>query len=245
MILIVITITISVVLFHIIPLIDSFTIQRPLHIFDCRKSSNHHLRHPHGPAQLWILHFSTNNNNNHKIDNNIDDDDNDKTKIDWDGIGESQFVNELNDVDYDDEMIPTDNQVFDTTTTAIDDDVMKTRQTWMRPSSSSPLFSSTSQTPSSSTTRHNSNGVIVDEREVQLVSLFERTLPIQVVALLAIVCFTVYIGWSGGITDGSDRYTYSIDGNEDMDTTIRVEPEISNFLQQQQDSSEIGPSVFL
>jgi hypothetical protein len=248
---IIIIITISLLLCQIIRLSDSFAIQRPLQVFDSSKSSSNLLRPPDWPAQLWTLQFSTNNNNN----NNNDDD---KRAIDWDGIGASQWDKERDKGDDVDKMIPAVNQVVDTTTKTINDDDddddndgIKNRQTWMSPSSSS-LFSSTSQTQSSSsstTTRSNRNGVIVDEREVQLVSLFERTLPIQVVVLLAILCFTIYIGWSGGITDGSDRYTYNIDGNEDIDTTILLEPEISSYLQQQQqqqlDTSEIGPSVFL
>jgi hypothetical protein len=82
-----------------------------------------------------------------------------------------------------------------------------------------------------------------------LVSLFERTLPIQIITLLAIISFTIYIGLSGGITDGSDRYTYS-DMEYDMDTAttttttiILLEPEISKPLLN--DASEMGPSVFL
>jgi hypothetical protein len=51
----------------------------------------------------------------------------------------------------------------------------------------------------------------IRDRELRLTGIFERTLPIQAAALFAAIVFVGYIGLSGGITDGSDRF---FDGDE-------------------------------
>jgi hypothetical protein len=182
-----------------------------------------------------------NDNNNNSNNNNEPNDQNEKDDFtiinDWDDVGQSQ-------------------QWVNTNTNT--DNYNNQRTLLGGPSLFSPPSPSTSTSSSSSTTSrssnnnyNNDNGFVVNEREVQLVSLFERTLPIQIITLLAIISFTIYIGLSGGITDGSDRYTYS-DMENDMDTaatttttttTILLEPEISKPLLN--DASEMGPSVFL
>jgi hypothetical protein len=43
-------------------------------------------------------------------------------------------------------------------------------------------------------------------QEFNLVGNFERTLPLQVMVLVAFLVFVTYVGLSGGITDGSDRF---------------------------------------
>ncbi|KAL3795047.1 hypothetical protein HJC23_006368 [Cyclotella cryptica] len=51
------------------------------------------------------------------------------------------------------------------------------------------------------------------EREFNLASIFERTFPIQAAALLAFTIFVSLVGFSGDITDGSDRNFY---GDDDL-----------------------------
>ena len=43
------------------------------------------------------------------------------------------------------------------------------------------------------------------EREFNLAGRFERTLPLQAGLLLAALVFSISVGFTGGITDGSDR----------------------------------------
>lgn len=44
------------------------------------------------------------------------------------------------------------------------------------------------------------------DREMNLASNFERTIPLQAALLLVSIAFAFYIGFTGGITDGSERY---------------------------------------
>ncbi|KAL3797729.1 hypothetical protein HJC23_000274 [Cyclotella cryptica] len=57
------------------------------------------------------------------------------------------------------------------------------------------------------------------EREFNLASIFERTFPIQAAALLAFTIFVSLVGFSGDITDGSDRNFYG-DGDLIEETVV-------------------------
>lgn len=46
------------------------------------------------------------------------------------------------------------------------------------------------------------------EREMNLASRFEQTLPVQALLLAMAIAFVAYVGLSGGITDGSNRYFF-------------------------------------
>jgi hypothetical protein len=46
------------------------------------------------------------------------------------------------------------------------------------------------------------------EREMNLASRFEQTLPLQALLLAMAIAFVAYVGLSGGITDGSERYFF-------------------------------------
>jgi hypothetical protein len=171
------------------------------------------------------------------IDNNSDN-------KDWDGIGDSQFDNQrtrrLDDSD-------------DITEASISDNRKQFKNDSNRRSlsGSASLFSPPSiQVKESSRTRESvSSGFVVNEKEMELVSLFERTLPIQFVTLLALISFTIYIGFSGGITDGSDRYVDELFWNDADGTNVIVEPEVSDYLRQQQESiyetPQLGPSTYI
>ena len=160
--------------------------------------------------------------------------------MDWDGIGESQFKNDDNNDD--DEFL---SNMVDTTDTNND----KNDRT--RKFAGPTLLSSNRQPqpPPQRRSSSNKNGVLVNERDIQLVSIFERTLPLQVISFVVMTCFILYIGWSGGITNGSDRYIYT--NNEDIvdsSTLLILEPDIRHYLpqqQQQEETYEVGPSVFL
>ena len=58
------------------------------------------------------------------------------------------------------------------------------------------------------------------EREFNLAGNFERTLPLQVAVLVASFALVIYVGVTGGITDGSDRgnYYYEEDDRIDYET---------------------------
>ena len=171
--------------------------------------------------------------------------------MDWDGIGESQFKNDNDDND-DDEFL---SNMVDTTDTNNDKNgrTRKFAGPTLLSSSSSSLVSSSSSNhqpqpqPPQRSSSSNKNGVLVNERDIQLVSIFERTLPLQVISFVVMTCFILYIGWSGGITNGADRYSYT--NNEDIvdsSTRLILEPDIRHYLpQQQQETHEVGPSVFL
>ena len=160
--------------------------------------------------------------------------------MDWDGIGESQFKN---DNDTDNEFL---SNMVDTTDTTNNDKNDRTRKF------AGPTLLSSNRQPQPPPQRRsssNKNGVLVNERDIQLVSIFERTLPLQVISFVIMTCFILYIGWSGGITNGSDRYIYT--NNEDIvdsSTLLILEPDIRHYLpqqQQQEETYEVGPSVFL
>jgi len=72
---------------------------------------------------------------------------------------------------------------------------------------SSPLFSQDSA-PRNKNDSNNNNPY---EREINLASAFEQTLGLQALGLLAALVFVLYVGFTGGITDGSDRYNYGED----------------------------------
>jgi hypothetical protein len=67
------------------------------------------------------------------------------------------------------------------------------------------------------------------EREMNLASRFEQTLPVQALLLALAIAFVAYVGLSGGITDGSERYFFDDDApsswttlpypNDDVATT--------------------------
>jgi hypothetical protein len=54
-----------------------------------------------------------------------------------------------------------------------------------------------------------------EEREMKLASLFQQTLPFQALLVAMAIAFAVYIGISGGITDGSERF-FDDDVNNDV-----------------------------
>lgn len=67
---------------------------------------------------------------------------------------------------------------------------------------SSSLFSQ----PSNRTRPPRSSNYYVDrQREFQLASIFERTLPFQAAALAVALAFVIYVGASGGINSGESR----------------------------------------
>ena len=168
----------------------------------------------------------------------------DNENPDWDGIGASQFDNDIvipaaaaAASNGNDDHSKNNNSSIDNPN---DDDNNNKDQERANPrkfggrSSSSSLFASSSIQNSNN---NNNNNFEVDERDYQLVSVFERTLPIQVAMIVAIFGLVGFIGLSGGITDGSDRFPY----NDDVDTTTITTP--SN------DPTSppiiVGPSVFL
>ena len=169
----------------------------------------------------------------------------DKENPDWDGIGASQFDNDIvipaaaaaAASNGNDDHSKNNNSSIDNPN---DDDNNNKDQERANPrkfggrSSSSSLFASSSIQNSNN---NNNNNFEVDERDYQLVSVFERTLPIQVAMIVAIFGLVGFIGLSGGITDGSDRFSY----NDNVDTTTITTP--SN------DPTSppiiVGPSVFL
>ena len=78
-------------------------------------------------------------------------------------------------------------------------------------SSSSPLFSQDSAPPARNNDNSNDDSNNPYEREINLASAFERTLGLQALGLLAALVFVLYVGFTGGITDGSERYNYGED----------------------------------
>jgi hypothetical protein len=174
------------------------------------------------------LMLSTNNNNS-----------DDK---DWDGIGDVQFnAKGTSDDDADD----NNKEIKFYVDNKNDPERNVTPRKFVGGTS---LFSpsTTQEQPTTRSTNQPDDQVyVVNEREIKLVSVFEQTLPIQVLALFAAICFTIYIGFSGGITDGSDRNNYFLD---DVDGTIQlVEPEISDYLNNNNNDENIdnGQSVFI
>ena len=59
-----------------------------------------------------------------------------------------------------------------------------------------------------SETQSSSNNNNPYQREINLASNFERTLGLQAVGLLAALVFVVYVGVTGGITDGLPQIFY-------------------------------------
>ena len=58
------------------------------------------------------------------------------------------------------------------------------------------------------------------EQEINLASTFQRTLPLQAAALAAAIAFVIYIGFSGGITDGSERSYAGVDEIDEVSLEI-------------------------
>lgn len=169
-------------------------------------------------------------------------DDRDDDSPDWDGIGASQFDNDMisasniNDNNNNNQNDNNDNN---------DLDMERVNPQKFGGRSSSSLFAQPpSNAPPSSIKNNNNNNFIVDERDYQLVSVFERTLPIQVALVVAIFGLVGFIGLSGGITDGSDRFSYD---DNDVDTTtpsmLLLEPNI--ISNDPTPPIIVGPSVFL
>jgi len=96
----------------------------------------------------------------------------------------------------------------------------------------SSIFSQSSSIPS----RKSNDEMKINDTEFRLVSTLEQTLPIQVFVVLITFCWVVYIGVSGGITDGSDRNLF--EGTELIDEEV-----VNIFLNQGQETA--GPSVSL
>jgi len=66
------------------------------------------------------------------------------------------------------------------------------------------LFSEEEQPPPAESS--SSSGDNPYEREINLASAFENTLGIQALVLVAALTFVLSVGFTGGITDGSERY---------------------------------------
>lgn len=77
------------------------------------------------------------------------------------------------------------------------------------------------------------------EREFNLASVFERTFPIQAAVLLAFTIFVSLVGFSGDITDGSDRNFY---GDDDL-----IEETVVEQLQRirTDDSGEVSGKIWI
>ncbi|KAL7521940.1 hypothetical protein ACHAWX_006637 [Stephanocyclus meneghinianus] len=77
------------------------------------------------------------------------------------------------------------------------------------------------------------------EREFNLASVFERTFPIQAAVLLAFTLFVSLVGFSGDITDGSDRNFY---GDDDL-----IEETVVEQLQRirTDDSGEVSGKIWI
>ena len=92
----------------------------------------------------------------------------------------------------------------------------------------SPLFGTTNI----STNNPSTNNALdrEREREFNLAGNFERTLPLQVAVLVASFALVIYVGVTGGITDGSDRgnYYYEEDDRIDYETMQRIQNEQNN-----------------
>lgn len=130
---------------------------------------------------------------------------------DWDGIGESskEPLQVSNDLKKKDE----NNKSFDTNQLAGDNkqepEIYHLERKFTGAPTKPPLFSQ--QQPS------NANQAAY-EREFNLASVFEQTLPLQALGLLAAICIVAYVGFSGGITDGSDRILYR---DDEVDETLQ------------------------
>ena len=66
------------------------------------------------------------------------------------------------------------------------------------------------------------------EREFNLSSIFQRTLPIQAAFLFLSLAFVLYVGFSGGITDGSDR-SYDDEMDVDIEYLNSIRTDDSSF----------------
>lgn len=77
---------------------------------------------------------------------------------------------------------------------------------------SSSLFSEERQSS------YTSNLEIERQREFDLAGTFERSIKLQAVVLLVALVYMAYVGLSGGITDGSDRYFGGADDVPDVVT---------------------------
>jgi len=75
------------------------------------------------------------------------------------------------------------------------------------------------------------------EREFNLAGIFERTFPLQVGLVAAALLFVVFVGVTGGITDGSDRYFGGIDEIGDETSSITTTTLDYNYWSQQQQQS--------
>jgi hypothetical protein len=166
-----------------------------------------------------------------------------KDDEDWDEIGEVQNRNKKTDGNDDDErLFVLDEQK----------DKNERKFTGAASGTASSLFSpnlnryeeSESTIPSK---RKDQNEMQVNENEIRLVNVFERTLPIQFFVLVLTLCWTVYIGLTGGITDGSDR-NFFLD-----DDFINDQQEIIDYSNSWKQEDELksdvenvgGPSIFL
>jgi len=138
------------------------------------------------------------------------DDDDANRDADGEDLAE-QFYNQLNKRRQQESDTSNDDQ----STTTIDDDLYSINidskkieppiRKFTGASTSQSLFSNQQSTsPSSNIQRER-------EREYNLASRFERTFGIQVALLLFSLIFTISIGLSGGITDGSERNFYGDD----------------------------------
>jgi hypothetical protein len=76
-------------------------------------------------------------------------------------------------------------------------------------------FTGASPSLFSERTSSSSNLESEQEREFNLVGNFERTLGIQAAILFASIVFVASVGFTGGISDGSDRYFGGLDEIDD------------------------------
>ena len=184
------------------------------------------------------------NSNIDDADANRDDDGDDGEDL------AEQFYNQLNKRRQQEFDTSNDDQSTDT----IDDDLYtinsnKKIEPTIRKftgASSSSLFTnqqSTSTSPSSNIQRER-------EREYNLASRFESTFGLQVALLLFSLVFTIFIGLSGGITDGSERNFYGEDIVDEIyvdryrsDDAAEVEERIQQQSSQSSSSSISGIRV--
>ncbi|KAL7448247.1 hypothetical protein ACHAWC_000469 [Mediolabrus comicus] len=145
----------------------------------------------HPPTQHITLTRLSSSNSNSDEDSSFDD---------LDGIGK---LSEIYEID-------KNNNNAASTTPNTQPIQPPTRRKFTGASSSQSLFT-TNNNEQSSSSSPSSNLQKEREREFNLASNFERTFGIQAILLLASLIGVISVGFSGGITDGSERNFYSED----------------------------------
>jgi hypothetical protein len=152
----------------------------------------------HPPTQHITLTRLYSSNSNSDEDSSFDD---------LDGIGK---LSEIYEID-------KNNNNAASTTPNTQPIQPPTRRKFTGASSSQSLFTTNNNEQSSSSSSPSSNLQKEREREFNLASNFERTFGIQAILLLASLTGVISVGFSGGITDGSERNFY---GEDEVDSVV-------------------------